>query len=204
MGAATQWNVVNEAPASGSTPPPSSSSPWDVVNESATPAAPPQESGGLGALADKYLKGTPEEQEQGWGSDTAAGFVKSAGQGLGGLLDLVTRKSAPMAYKAIYKQRNPGKTDADAEQDYQQSINGRIEGHLRDAAKWLRTGTDPHGIMEHVGAIGEQALEYMSGDALLKMVTTGLEAGEGLKAAQQTYTTLKNNKKVAGLAMIGL
>jgi hypothetical protein len=158
----------------------------------ATPPAASSSSGGIGAFADKYFGGSPEEQEAGWGNPVAAGMVKSAGSGLGGLIDLVRPQ-----------------VGSDPE-----SVRGRVAGHMKDAADWLRTGSEPHGFWEHVGAIGEQTIEFVGTDGLLKMAGAGLQAtqagkaaigaAEELKAAQQVAATLKANPKLAGLVTIGL
>jgi hypothetical protein len=119
-------------------------------------------------------------------------MVKSVGSGLGGLIDLVRPQ-----------------VGSDPE-----SVRGRVAGHMKDAADWLRTGSEPHGFWEHVGAIGEQTIEFVGTDGLLKMAGAGLQAtqagkaaigaAEELKAAQQVAATLKANPKLAGLVTIGL
>jgi hypothetical protein len=130
---------------------------------------------------------------------------------VGGLLDMISQ--SPDEWKAGYKQRNPQATDAQAETDYQNSLSYHIDRHVKDAANWLRSGTEPQGFWEHVGAIGEQIGEFMGGEGLLKMVGTGakvvegaraLETAENLKNAQQVAQTLTKNPKVAGLVAIGL
>jgi hypothetical protein len=96
----------------------------------------------------------------------------------------------------------------------------KIAQHMKGAADWLKTGSKPQGFWEHTGAIGEQAMEFLLTDGLLKIagpVATAAKAAEGvetvsaaarsvdeLKNAQQVATTLAKNPKLAGLAAIGL
>ena len=165
----------------------------------------------------KYLAGTPEEQAQGWGSPTAAGAVKSAGRGLGTILDLISRPNMPPSYEAAYRAQNPGATSDQAQTayqaDYAKTFGGRMSQHVQDAANWLKQGSQPEGFWEHVGAVGEQALELLGTDGLLKLAgpaaqaaTTGsraVQVGSDLKNAQQVATVLQANPKLAGLVAIG-
>src|SRR4051812_39352008 len=105
-------------PARPSSPPPAAPAqdPFAAIAQpaGATPPAAPSSSssGGIGAFADKYFGGSPEEQEAGWGNPVAAGMIKSAGSGLGGLIDLVRPQ-----------------VGSDPE-----SVRGRVAGHMKDAA----------------------------------------------------------------------
>jgi hypothetical protein len=194
-------------PGGGSLPP---LPPGASLNSATPPPAP--SGGGLGGLAEKYLAGTPEEQAQGWGSSTAAGFVKGMGEGAGGLLDMISQ--SPAEWKAGYKNKNPQATDAQAEADYQKSLSYHIDRHVKDAANWLRAGTESQDPLETVGKVGEQAIEYMTGEGLLKLAGSGataagvaskaVEGAERLKGAQQIMATLQKYPKVAGLVSIGL
>lgn len=205
-----------------SSPDPSSAAPT-VDMSKAQPIAQPGGGGGLGDWAERNLAGTPEEQAQGWGGGAGsalAGFVKSAGQLAGGVLDMVTRPKAPAGYGVGMQVNGRPATDEEIQQSYRQEYaqtpGGKINQHLQDAAKWLRSGSEPEGFWEHVGAIGEQVLEYIGTDGLLKIAggavaartaaagTKGVEAAEELKNAQQVATALKSNPKLAGLVAIGL
>lgn len=92
-----------------------------------------------------------------------------------------------------------------------------LQKHLQDAATWLRSGSNPQGFLENVGAIGEQVLEYLGTDGLLKLVGGGAKVAEAANAgnkamhateqldnAKQIATTLSKNPKLAGLLAIGL
>jgi hypothetical protein len=132
----------------------------------------------------------------GYQRNLVTGAVKSGAQVLGTILDLVS-SPGPLA------DLDPNKTN----------VNPKATAHIKDAADWLRSGTEPKGFLENVGAIGEQVLEYMGGGELLRLVgparavagaARAVETGEHLKQAQQVATVLKNNPKIAGLVSIGL
>lgn len=175
---------------------------------SQTPPASPGVNGGLGAWVERNIKGTPQEQEQGWGSDTAAGFVKSAGRMAATVLDLITPN-----FVEAYKKQYPNATDAEAQAAVKAGTPA-IMKHVQDAAQWLKTGSQPEGFLEHVGAIGEQVIEFLGTEGLLKLVgggaqaantaAKGVKAAEQLKGAQQVAQTLSSNPKLAGLVAIGL
>jgi hypothetical protein len=128
----------------------------------------------------------------------ATGFIKSAASGAGGLVDLYHWLASDVAPKMML---DPEKAKDPRFQN--------IMGHVKSAADWLRAGTETHGFLEGAGALGEQALEFLGTDGLLKLagpVAKGgqtIEAAEHLANAQKLATTLKANPKIAGLVTIG-
>jgi hypothetical protein len=155
------------------------------------------------------------ETSDDWKSPVLGGMVSGAlksGAGLlGNVLDMVSKPKMPPWFEAQYRQQNPNATPQEAEQayeaNYKQTMGGRNAGHIQDAADWLRSGGQAEGFWQNVGAIGEQALEYIGTDGLLKLVgpaAGAVDATEHLKQAQQTAQVLKNNPKLAGLVATGL
>jgi hypothetical protein len=86
--------------------------------------------------------------------------------------------------------------------------------HLKDAADWLHQGGQPDGFWEGVGALGEQVLEFIGTDGLLKLAGGAIEgtaagakainAAKQLKAAQQVSETLATHPRLAGIVAVGL
>jgi len=178
------------------------------------PAAPAQ--GGLGGWLEKNMQNPDVPADEGaWA--IARGGVKSGGRALATFLDLAAPQKPSIEFEAGYKMQHPNATPEEIQKawlDPKSGIGARIAGHLRDASTWLKTGSEPEGFWEHVGAIGEQILEYVGTDGLLKMAGSGVRATElgaravtaadHLKQAQQVATTLQQNPRLAGLAAIGL
>lgn len=209
-------------PAAPSSSPPSSpaaapgADPFAAIAQPASGTPPPatgemRASEGLGTFTEKWLSGTSEEQARGWGGgpgSALAGAVKSAAQPVATLLDIFSQ--SPKQFIEGYKVRNPQATDQEALAAYQNTLGH----HAKSAVNWLRQGSEPDGFWEHVGAIGEQALEWMGGEELLKLAGAGikatqvggraLEAADKLKGATQLAATLKANPKLAGMVAIGL
>lgn len=154
--------------------------------------------GGLGAWTAKNLKGEggPEDWESPELGGMASGFVKSAAQPAATILDLLSK---PLT--------KPGATEPG-------SIAAHGAAHMQDAANWLRTGGEAEGVWENIGAAGEQVLEYIGTDGLLKLAgpaakgtETGariVDAAKNLKGAQQVAEFLSAHPKIAGLVGIGL
>lgn len=209
---ADPWAVTSVTPVPQAAPPPAGGGggdPWAVTSHTPMPTAPAatQPSRGIGGVAD-WMEQNPMAAG---GSSVAAGALKSAAGGLGGIMDMVSRPKMPTAFSVAYQQEHPGSTQDEAEKAYgdayRKTFGGKISGHIQDAANWLRTGSEAHGFWENVGALGEQVMEYMGTDGLLKMVgpaAGAMETGEHLKQAQQAAQVLKNNPKLAGLVTVGL
>jgi hypothetical protein len=210
-------------PARASSPPPAAPAqdPFAAIAQpaAATPPAAPSsgdDGGGLGGWVDRNVSNPdgPDADQGAWG--IARGGIKSVGSGLGGLIDILRPNDAKVygTFARDYKTLHPQASDDEVKAAYPESLRARMTGHIKDAADWLRTGSEPHGFWEHVGAIGEQTLELLGTDGLLKMAGGGVRAaelaskaggvGEDLKAAQQVAATLKSNPKLAGLVSIGL
>jgi hypothetical protein len=230
---ANPWAVVsvaapNAANANASATPPaaapasSAPDPWAVKSVSAPAAGQAGQGGGLGDWAARTFEGKGEEGQPGsWGDsgpgELLAGAVKSGGRGLASLIDFATPSNSRLydTFARDYKVMHPQANDQEIKTAYPESIRARLAGHVQDAAAWLKSGSEPEGFWEHVGAIGEQTLEYVGTDGLLKMAGGGVKAaaqvgskaaglGEELKNAQQVAATLKSNPKLAGLVSIGL
>lgn len=127
-----------------------------------------------------------------------SGVINSASHLLGNVLDMVSTPAAPPTIG------NPG---GEGQQPQQTKLAANVDKHLHDAADWLRSGGQPEGFWQNVGAVGEQVLEYIGTDGLLKMVgpaAGAAEAAEHLKQAQQVAQVVKANPKIAGLLAVGL
>jgi hypothetical protein len=213
-GAANPWQVVSETPAP-STPP--QNDPWKVVSE--TPAtAQPQQGGGAGSLIDRFA---PDESQA---SNPVAnallrGGLKSAASGLGGLVHLAHWITAPHQedFQLRYLAEHPAAKPEEIQNAWQQQQQANTADHLQKAGDWLREGTEPKGIAENIGAIGEQVLEYLSGERLLGLAGRAGAAAEGaqtvgrgamatnrLKNAQELASTLAKNPKAAGYLAVGI
>jgi hypothetical protein len=210
--ASNPWAIVSQAPAQTAAAP--ANDPWSVTSQApATQPAPasatPSEPHGLGGFAENPSHADDAAISKGglFGlaarvtkpiDELGAGAIKSAGQVVGNILDFF---SAPRPI-------------GNAAPEQQTPLQQRTSQHLKDAVNWLRTGDQPSGFLEHVGAIGEQVLELMGTDGLLKLagrapqaaeaVSGAMRAGEDLKNAQQITATLARNPKIAGLLAIGL
>jgi hypothetical protein len=162
--------------------------------------------------------------------DELSGAVKSAANGLGGIADWINKprgellsQPSPESIRdtvAFYQRIHPQATKQEAAAFVEQAINSGkqpFSTHLTDVADWLRSGGQPTGFFEHVGAIGEQALEWLGGDGLLKLASAPAKAAETAKAGQVAYDTvghiaqagqiarvLQDNPKLAGFLSLGI
>jgi hypothetical protein len=130
-------------------------------------------------------------------SGTGSGVINSAAHLVGNVLDMISTPSTPPTIGNPTGEGEPNKT----------ALAATVDKHLHDAANWLRSGGPPEGFWQNVGAIGEQVLEYMGTDGLLKMVgpaVGAVDTAEHLKQAQQVAQVIKGNSKIAGLMAIGL
>ena len=148
------------------------------------------------------------------------GAIKSASQLVGNTLDMLGRywEKAPNTWAMKYKASNPNASDDEVNEAYKAqlkpSLDQSVVEHTKDAANWLRSGDQPQGFWENIGAIGEQTIEYLGLDGVTKLVgeaggaAEGIDAatrtGEALKNAQQITQTLAKNPKLAGLMAVGL
>lgn len=198
------WAVVSQTPATPNAPTPtapsSSGGGWDVLSH--TPATPPSSpQSGVGGFVSRNIEGS-EDTDPNWNNDLTSralgGAIKSASQVLGNVLDFFA-KPHPIG---------------DAQPETLTPEQQRTHQHLQDAATWLKTGSEPEGFWENVGAVGEQVLEYMGTNGVLKMVGAGAGAAQAgnaaahttqaLQSAQQVTQTLAKNPRLAGLVAIGL
>jgi hypothetical protein len=155
-----------------------------------TPATPP--SSGVGALIDKYVEGSgdPDPNYRGGPlADATGGALKSAAGLVGHVLNMGNAIAQKLEPKFITDRQQEGIKD------------------VQEASDWLRAGSQPTGFWEGLGAVGEQTLEFIGTDGLLKLAGAGAEAPEAaehLKQAQKTAEALKANPKIAGLVALGL
>jgi hypothetical protein len=85
---------------------------------------------------------------------------------------------------------------------------------IKAAADWLHQGSQPDGFWEKTGAIGEQVLEYLTGNALFKLAGPAIEstatgarvvsAVKQAKGAQQIGEVLAAHPRLAGIVAQGL
>lgn len=185
-------------PAAQPTAPPAGGDPFASIAK-----APPTSSGsgGIGDFVNDKIEG--EDPDPTWAPNglergiehVAGGAIKSGASLAGTLLDLGAKMDRKLIPNVVAQ-------------------HPEIMKHVQDASNWLRTGSQTNGFWEGVGAIGEQALEYLGTDGLLKIVGGAGLAAEGTTAAARTAQTLKNaqqvsqtlatNPKLAGLVAIGL
>ena len=143
------------------------------------------------------LTGENEPDEEHQAPETGGmiwGAVNSGAHLLGNVLDMISKPQ-------------PKLTVAGEQPTQQTALAANVDKHLHDAADWLRSGGQPEGFWQNVGAVGEQVLEYIGTDGLLKMVgpaAGAAEAAEHLKQAQQVAQVVKANPKLAGLLAVGL
>lgn len=155
-----------------------------------TPATPP--SSEVGALIDKYVEGSGDPDPNYRGGPLAeetGGALKSAAGLVGHVLNMGNAIAQKLEPKFITDRQQEGIKD------------------VQEASDWLRAGSQPTGFWEGLGAVGEQTLEFIGTDGLLKLAGAGAEAPEAaehLKQAQKTAEALKANPKIAGLVALGL
>jgi hypothetical protein len=188
------WSVVSvggTAPPAA-TPPPASD-PWAVTHVDGQPTGMQR--------ANKALTGE-DETDPSWQSPYVGGMIsgglKSASSLLGNVLDLISRKPDP----------------AQPHLPLEAPVNEKARQHLQDAATWLKSGGEPTGFWQNVGSLGEQVLEYIGTDGLLKLAggpvraveagQKGVRAAEELKGAQDVAGVLAKHPKLAGLVAVGL
>jgi hypothetical protein len=157
------------------------------------------------------------------------GAVKSAATGLGGIIDLIKQSGQssrptdaidPKRIAQLYSLTHPG---ASAQQvaAYTNSViqnpHTAPSKTIMDMSAWLHQGQQPSGFWEQLGSLGEQALEWIGPDAVLKMTTAPAKAAKAgevvsqvadsaahIKQAGQVASFLKANPKLAGLITVGL
>ncbi len=158
-----------------------------------------------------------------------SGAMKSAATGLGGILDLITKPQEsltsgmnlnPKELADGYKKANPGASQQQVAAFVNNIINNPHQAPpkvLQEISTWLHQGQQPNGLWENIGALGEQALEWIGGEGLLKLTTApakAVQAGQAvtqvadtaahMKQAGQVASFLKANPKIAGLLTVGL
>ena len=175
-----------------------------------------------------------------------SGALKSAAGGLGNIVDMLNNPQGVAAqfidkaasvptlgathaieqmreqtrmqrFAQSFKDANPNATNEQVVAYLNRKKNEPSSQHVQDAADWLRSGGQPDGFWQHVGAIGEQALELLGTDGISKLtsapIAAATEAGKAADvidtvghAAQtgKVATTLKSNPILSGLVMIGL
>jgi len=125
------------------------------------------------------------------------GAVNSGAHLLGNVLDMITK---PKVAPSIANPSGEGEPQ-------QTKLAANVDKHVHDAANWLRSGGEPEGFWQNVGAVGEQVLEYIGTDGLLKLAgpaAGAVDTAEHLKSAQQVAQVIKAHPKLAGLLAVGL
>jgi hypothetical protein len=160
-----------------------------------------------------------------------SGAIKSGAGGLGNILDMLNHPSRTaisvgnekpedevMVRNAAnsYRKAHPDATHEQVQAFIQQYVQAPVSSHIQDAANWLRSGGEPTGFWQKVGAVGEQALEWIGTDGISKMASAPAKAAEVGKAVEAVDTVghakqtsmiaqvLKSNPKLAGLVAMGL
>jgi len=135
-------------------------------------------------------------------SGMGSGAINSGAHLLGNVLDMIATPAAP-----IQLSPTSGPHAKEPQQPTQTPVAQYVDKHLHDAATWLRSGGQPTGFWQNVGAAGEQMVELLGTDGLLKLAgpaAGALETGEHLKQAQQAAGFLASHPKIAGLVAVGL
>ncbi len=182
------------------TPAPAAGDPFASIAKAptapaSTPGAPES---GIGGWIDRNVEGSPSDYPS--FNIIPQGTAAASGKMVGGAL-----KSAAGLVGHVLNMGNAIQQKVEPEfvkQRQQEGIN-----HVQEAADWLRSGTQPQGFWEGLGAVGEQTLEFIGTDGLLSLAGKAAEvpeAAEHLKQAQQVVQVLKTNPKIAGLVAIGL
>lgn len=155
-----------------------------------------------------------------------AGALKSAASGLGGIVDLINNPRGQLqrppdpesirASIALYRQIHPQASADEATAFIQNEINaGRMpmSKTLTDLSSWLHSGGQPEGFWQNVGGIGEQALEWVGGEGLLKLASAPAKAAQTAKtvdtvghiaSAGNIGKVLAENPRLAGIVTLGL
>lgn len=85
-----------------------------------------------------------------------------------------------------------------------------VRGHVNDATQWMIQGGAPQGVLENLGALGEQTAELMGGEGLLRLagkvpaIAGAVDTVANLKRAQQIAEFFRDHKIIAGLSQVGL
>jgi hypothetical protein len=155
-----------------------------------------------------------------------SGAVKSASNGLAGVIDLINKPHGqllqqpdPGSVKAAmdtYQRIHPQATRQQAADFVQAGISsGKAPAstHLQNIADWLHSGGQPTGFWENIGGLGEQALEWLGGGELLKLAGTPVKVGEAIQTAStvshlaqanKVAQVLQDNPRLSGILAIGL
>jgi hypothetical protein len=162
----------------------------------------------------------------------ASGALKSGAGMVGNILEMLNHGANPdehvdspmlqgekarsQALANSYKQAHPTASPQQVSQYMNDQASKGVSSHIQDAADWLRSSGQPVGFWQHVGSIGEQALELFGLDGISKLADAPLVASEAGKAGQtidaaahaaqtsKVAAVLQSNPKIAGLISIGL
>jgi hypothetical protein len=131
-----------------------------------------------------------------------SGGVKSALGGLGNIMDMVGKYDPSQLMLKLTPQGR--------------EANARINQHIADASDWIKSGGEPTGFWENIGAVGEQMLEYLTPESVIKMAGAPVKAAEvagtarkavqatdAMKSGTEALTFLQKHPKIAGLVAIG-
>jgi hypothetical protein len=149
--------------------------------------------------------------------NAVSGAVKSAAGAAGNILNYLSEPSDSdrQNFKMQYQVTHPQATDDEQEQAWQEQAKAMKQSSgyqiVHDASQWLKSSGDAKGFWQNVGAIGEQALEWIGTDGFLKMATAPMKAGETVadvaghaNQVSQIAKTVGSNPKLAGLLTLGL
>lgn len=210
---------ITPAPATGGAAPPVT-----VDMSKATPVQPPEEKEGFGG----WLEGLGHMMRPvlpgGMQADLTPptiGAAKAEGGGMGGLLDFMRWLGmkyigAPGegdlrgAFQQNYLKQHPGAQQDEIDQAYQQTAQQKVNDHMKDAADFLRKGTEPQGAGENIGyglaLAGEgEALPEMGAEDLLRIAgTRGMKAADMLANTKDLAATLTKNPTAAKYMAIGI
>jgi hypothetical protein len=180
----------------------------------------------------KFTQGVEGQNEDNpaWQSPITGGMisgaVKSAANAAGTVVDMLTNKGKqfvpPGGMKILateYKAIHPDATPEQVSDVLNKVANGKtpFSKETQEAASWLHSSGQPNGFWEQVGSIGEQMMEWMGGEGILKLASAPVKAAEAGEAAvqavdtvghvaqaQQVSKVLSANNKLAGIVALGL
>ena len=139
------------------------------------------------------------------------GALKSAAQGIGGLMQIVhdhVGSGGDPADVMDYKKANPHASDEEAlqaiEGGYRGETTTKSRAQLKEAAQFLQDNPQ-HGFWQNLGGVGETVGELLSGLGIEDGTAEGkvMSFADRIGARLKTAKFLEQNPKIAKLAAIG-
>lgn len=190
-------------------------------------ATPPVPVGPKPTIWQTVKSNVSDELQHGFATGPIIGFVKGAAKTAAGLVTLAQPFGDNTIDVAHYRREHPdasldeawdavqGKPSLSSLVTGQQPTPYRAPQPVRDhdavqqSVNWFRSHSDPEGLFQHLGEVGENIAELLGTDGLasLSIAGDGVKAAgiaEKMTAAANTAKVLGNNPKIAKLVALGL